>query len=106
MKRKKYFIILLLTIATEIAFGQKLTLEYCLDKAEKISPLFRQKLQYETLEELTQKNVSNANLRITSYNVCYTKLLRLEIAGDSEEQRIQKRVVRHHHLFGDAVFIV
>jgi len=42
--------------------AQKLTLEDCLAKAEKISPLSRQKLHYETLEELTQKNVSNAYL--------------------------------------------
>ncbi len=62
----KFRITLLLTLSM-VWFGhgivaQKLTLEDCLTKAENISPLSRQKLHYETLEELTQKNVSNAYL--------------------------------------------
>ena len=37
-----------------------MSIEECLSKAEEISPLSRQKLHFETLDELTQQNVSNA----------------------------------------------
>ena len=60
--RNTYLIALLLALFSNYTFGQKLTLEYCISKAEEISPLSRQKLHYETLEEFTQTNVSNANL--------------------------------------------
>ena len=43
-------------------FAQKLSIEQCLTKAEEISPLSRQKLHFETLDELTRENVSSANL--------------------------------------------
>ncbi len=52
------FTVLLVFSANEIR-AQRITLEYCLTKAEEISPLTQQKLHYETLEELTQKNVSS-----------------------------------------------
>lgn len=60
--RNTYLITLFLTLLCNHTYSQSLTLEYCLSKAEEISPLTRQKLYYETLEELTQKNVNNANL--------------------------------------------
>ena len=60
--RKLYLFTLIVFLSGYNLIAQKLTLEYCLSKAEEISPLSRQKLQYETLEKLTQKNVGNAYL--------------------------------------------
>lgn len=50
------------------AFSQRYSLEYCLDKATEISPLTRQQLYYETLEEMTEKNISNAYLPAFFFN--------------------------------------
>ena len=60
--RKTYLFTLIVFLSGYSLFAQKLTLEYCLSKADEISPLSRQKLHYETLGELTQKNISNAYL--------------------------------------------
>ena len=60
--RDTFVLTLILFLTSHGLFAQKLTLEYCLNKVEEISPLSRQKLHYETLEELTQKNLSNAYL--------------------------------------------
>jgi len=60
--RAIYIIAIALLLFNNSIFAQRITLEYCLDKAEEISPLSRQKLHLETLDELTQKNVTNAYL--------------------------------------------
>lgn len=59
---KIYLLTISVFLSAHSLVAQKLTLEYCLDKAEEINPLSQQKLHYETVEELTQKNVSNAYL--------------------------------------------
>jgi len=60
--RAIYIIAIALLLFNNSIFAQRITLEYCLDKAEEISPLSSQKLHLETLDELTQKNVTNAYL--------------------------------------------
>ena len=60
--RKSYLFTLIVLLSGYGLMAQKLTLEQCLSKAEEINPLSRQKLHYETLEELTKKNISNAYL--------------------------------------------
>ncbi len=64
----KHIILLMIVFTTHGLSAQKLTLEDCLNKAEEKSPLTRQRLHYETLEGLTQKNVSNAYLPVLALN--------------------------------------
>jgi len=89
--RDTYMLTLILFLTSHGLFAQKLTLEYCLNKAEEISPLSRQKLHYETLEELTQKNVSNAYLPAILLNgqVSYQS----DVFAFSEEQIIEIPVI-------------
>lgn len=60
--RTTYIICVAFSLMSNTLFAQKLSIEQCLSKAEEISPLSRQKLHFETLDELTQQNVSNAYL--------------------------------------------
>lgn len=60
--RTTYIICVAFSLMSNTLFAQKLSIEECLSKAEEISPLSRQKLHFETLDELTQQNVSNAYL--------------------------------------------
>ncbi len=59
---KKTIVLTLSVLITTGLTAQKLTLEYCLQKAAETSPLAMQKLHYQTIEELNTKNISNTYL--------------------------------------------
>ena len=59
---KKAIILTLSVLMTSGLTAQKITLEYCLQKAAETSPLAMQKLHYQTIEELNSKNISNTYL--------------------------------------------
>lgn len=61
MNRKHYSITFLLMLTAGLGYAQ-VSLDHCLKKAEELSPLGQQNLQYQSVQLLTEKNLKTAYL--------------------------------------------
>ncbi len=68
MNRKYYSITFLLLVISAGIVHAQISLDYCLKKAEELSPLTQQDLQYESVKLLTEKNLKTAYLPQFRFN--------------------------------------